>query len=309
MASSSLPEYLDHSDTSTTEMAYVNYALRQLKAISGPRGTSLKAYWEKQVSTCPALNLPFDFPRPKISTFQGNVYLDTVEKNIYRQILQLAEVNASSPFSIFLSLFYILLGRLAGQTDISIGVPTSTSNYEHQNTIDDLVGMTANSILCRVDLSDNLPFQSFLKRVEQVLEVAYEHRDYPLWLLTKEGQEIPDSPILSVAFSWEKQPYPFHASTSAEQENLVIEPYPLGEQRGGSFDLYLTVLETAEGIQLCWKYSSDLFKRNSIIQFANRFRVLLSAILADPEQLILQIPFLTDAERTGLLMQARPLDF
>ncbi|MEM8614481.1 MAG: amino acid adenylation domain-containing protein, partial [Cyanobacteria bacterium P01_H01_bin.105] len=307
MSSSPLHNYSNHRATSATGMAYINYTLRQLKALSGPRGRALKAYWEKQVSACPTLNLPFDFPRPKLSTFQGDVYLDPLDHDAYYPIVQLAEATSSNPYSIFLSLFYIFLGRLTRQTDIPIGVPTSTSSYDgQQNTADDLVGMIANSLLCRVELSDNPSFQSFLKRVEQVLKVAYTHRDYPLWLLTQEGYKSQEDPMLSVAFSWEEQS--FSQSTAADPKNLVIEPYPLGEQRGGSFDLYLTVLETAQGLQLCWKYSSDLFKRSSIIQFAKRFRILLAAVIANPEQSILQLPFLTDAEQTSLLLQARPLE-
>ena len=293
------------SATSKTEMAYISYTLRQLKTIKGAQGNRLKTYWKEQVSTCPTLNLPFDFPRPGISTFQGDVYFDSLDQNCCQKIYQLAETSTSKPFSLLLSVFYILLGRLARQTDIPIGIPMSTSSYGQQDTTDHLVGMIANSLLCRVDLSDNPSFQSFLKRVEQAIEMAHAHRDYPLWLLSQEGNNnSTENPLISVAFSWEEQFSSSQQSTLDTGEQLNIEPYPLGEQRGGSFDLYLTALETPQGIQLCWKYSTDLFERSSIIQFANRFRVLLAAVIDNPQQLILQIPFLTEAERVSLLTQA-----
>lgn len=297
------------SDTTfISENAYVGYTFRQLETMAGPKGEELKTYWKNQVNTCPTLNLPFDFPRPRLSTFQGDVYLDTLEKKYFHQIVQMAERLSCQPFSIVLAVFYIFLGRLTGQTDIPIGLPVSTSSYDQQSTTNELVGMIANSLLCRVDLSGNPSFQDFLKRVEQALDVVYTHRDYPLWLLTQEGcYTSTDNPLLSVSFSWEKQYFSAQTAAVAPSEALVLEPYPLGEQRGGSFDLYLTVLETSQGVQLCWKYSSDLFRRKSVIQFAKRFRLLLAAVTAEPKQPIFQLPFLTEAEQAKLLKQANTL--
>ncbi|MCP4217936.1 MAG: amino acid adenylation domain-containing protein, partial [bacterium] len=79
-------------------------------------------YWMRQfVGEIPALNLPTDYKRPKVRTFEGNTLeylLDETESNRLRVFCVTCGV---SPYIFILAAYNILLSKLTGSWDIVVG--------------------------------------------------------------------------------------------------------------------------------------------------------------------------------------------
>ena len=69
------------------------------------------------------------------------------------------------------------------------------------------------------------------------------------------------------------------------------------------FDLTLSISETFQSLEGEWEYNTDLFDSSTIERMAAHFENLLSAIVANPQQTVGELPLLTETERHQLLIE------
>jgi amino acid adenylation domain-containing protein len=287
---------------------YKDYVRWQSEMLATPEGERLWAYWEKQLmGELPLLNNPLaEQPNSPVQTYRGDVYLDNLKESTLFKLQKLEKTEKASIFTICLAAFYVLLGRLSGQEEILIGVPMTTG-WSGIKECERIIGMLANPVVCRVNLAGNPTFKELIERVCRTLNEAQEYRDYPFPLLVsrlKPHRNHSYSPLLQVCFGWETQSWYEKSDLLGRGSNeLRIEPYLLGEQGGGSFDIYLTILEAGGKQQLCWKYSTDLFNGSTIARIASYFQTLLEGIVSNSNQNISKLPLLTAAEQHQLLVE------
>ena len=81
---------------------------------------------------------------------------------------------------------------------------------------------------------------------------------------------------------------------------LTFSSVPL-DCGAAKFDLWLSLRETANGLQADLEYSTDLFDPDTAEHMLGHFRVLLEGIAADPDQPVSQLPLLAPRERQQVL--------
>lgn len=270
----------------------------QQDILNSARGEQLQAYWERQLSSpLPALELAADRPRPILPSYRGDVILDELTPEQQQRLAALGRDDAEGFYLVLLAAFFTLLRRISGQEDIALAIPMNASWWAVEE-FGNYVGPLANLVPCRVDLSGNPSFREAIARTQRVLDEARTYRDYPHALLSEiAGESGPGKPLTCpVSFSWQ--------SLSLEDEDedglLPVEHYPLGEQRGGKFDIQLTAFRAGDRLQLCWKYSTDLFDRDTIGRWTGYYQNLLSSLLDDPDRPIGTISLLSESERQKL---------
>ncbi|ASC70570.1 peptide synthetase [Halomicronema hongdechloris C2206] len=300
--------YLSHSATtivqepSAKHWQYPTYINWQAELLSTETGIQLGNYWENYLADSPVkLELPIDYPRPLSPSYHGDVYLNHLEATEVTQIKGFSKEHNASLFVILLANFYALLSRICQQENLSVGIPLMSSwlDEERSNTV---LGMLANLVLCRLNLTGKLSFREMLERVAAAIDEVAQHRDYPFLDVANyfrhKHKGITESLPVQVSFSWEADPY---AAIGDVANNLSIQPYPMGEQGGGAFDLYLTVMEVEDYLQLCWKYSTDVFSRETVARVAQQFKALLMAAIAEPDRPFTQLSLLSKADQSRLL--------
>src|SRR5579883_2714251 len=67
------------------------------------------------------------------------------------------------------------------------------------------------------------------------------------------------------------------------------------------FELSLFAAESGDGLHLTMEYSSDLFEPATVDRMLAHFRVLLEAMVAQPDRPISALPMLTEEERQQVL--------
>ena len=92
-------------------------------------------YW-KEILANPNvyLDLPSDFPRPKVQSFRGAHQKILVPDEIKRKLVDLSQNREVSFFMVLLSVYAILLFRYSGQEDIRIGSPVANRNRTELET-------------------------------------------------------------------------------------------------------------------------------------------------------------------------------
>jgi bacitracin synthase 2 len=77
----------------------------------------------------PVLELPVDFIRPSVRSFEGNKLCYKLDTAMSSGLDSLARKNKTSNFTLLLSAYYVLLKKYTGQEDIIVG--TSASGRIH----------------------------------------------------------------------------------------------------------------------------------------------------------------------------------
>ncbi|MEG4809778.1 amino acid adenylation domain-containing protein [Microcoleus sp. F8-D3] len=293
-------------DSLPKNLPYTEFVHWQSEMLSSPKAEKSWEYWQKQLSgELPILNLPTDLPRPPVQTYRGNTHIYQLDEKLIQGLREVACSTGTTLYKLMLTAFFLLLYRYTNQEDIVVGSPMLGRPSQEFKGV---VGYFVNPAVLRASISGNLTFQDLLSQVSTQVKAAQKHQDYPFLLLVEKLQTQRDpsrSPMFQVSFTWQKQRWceSVKGSSRFQKSGLEMEPYPLGHQRGASFDLDVMMMEIGEVLLAGWQYNTDLFDEATIARMAGHYQTLLEAIALNPEQRISELPLLTPAERHQLLVE------
>ncbi|HEX3085319.1 MAG TPA: amino acid adenylation domain-containing protein, partial [Pyrinomonadaceae bacterium] len=104
-------------------------------------------------------------------------------------------------------------------------------------------------------------------------------------------------PLFQVMFSFQNMPEPELAANGTKFSTINVD------STAAKFDLTLEVGESPGGISVSFEYAKDLFSAATIDRMLGHFLNLLTAIVADPAQTIIDIELLTRKEQRQLLVE------
>lgn len=280
-------------------LPYIDFVNWQSKMLSTPKAEKYWEYWKKELSgELPILNLPTDRPRPPIQNFSGGTKIFQLDEKLIKRLRELTRDRGTSLYKLMLTIFFVLLYRYTNQEDILVGSPMLGRPGRDFRGI---VGYFVNPAVLRASISGSLTFPDLLAQVSTKVKTAQKYQNYPFPLLVEQLQPQRDSscsPLFQVSFTWQKQRW----CKSGKELGLKMEPYPLGHQRGASFDLDVMIMEMGEILLTGWQYNTDLFNVDTIVRMAGDYNTLLEAIALNPEQRIAELSLLTPAMRHKLLV-------
>ncbi|MCP4145512.1 MAG: AMP-binding protein, partial [bacterium] len=252
-------------------------------------------YWTEKLKGIPELlELPTDYSRPSVMSYKGSSLQSTLSLELTHGIKQLSRQHGVTHFMTLLSAFNVLLYRYSGQTDQVVGSPIA--NRTHYQS-EDLIGFFVNTLVLRTNISGEETFLELLKQVRQTSVEAYGHQDIPFEYLVEQinpSRSLSHSPLFQVMFALQNAPQEVLELSGLSMS--MIEP----ENRTAKFDLTLSVAEHGDQFVCDWEYCTDLFRPDTITGMTEHFEVLLEGIVNDPDQMLSQLPLLTEAEQQQL---------
>lgn len=279
-------------------MQYTDFTRWQHQNLQGETLEKLLAYWKRQLAGADLiLNLPTDRPRPSVQSFRGATQSLWIPEELANNLRAFSYRERCTLSITLLAAFQVLLSRYTSQTDFLIG--SSMAGRNNPELIN-LVGLFINLVVLRADLSGNPTFKELLKRAREVMLGAHAHQDLPFERLVSElrpSRSLSYSPIFQVM-------YLFQGGVSekkVEWTDLTFTQFPF-ESGAAKYDLVLFIRERENGLELDFEYDADLFNSQRIIHLCEHFLILLESIVANPNQVISQLPLLTEAECYRLLI-------
>src|SRR6476469_4818346 len=295
---------------------YADFAKWQREWLQGEVLETQLAYWRQQLNGISMLNLPADRPRPAIQSYRGKRQFLQLPKQLSEALETLSQREGVTLFMTMLAAFKTLLYHYAQQEDIVVGSPIANRN---RSEIESLIGFFVNSLVLRTDLSGNPTFRELLNRVKEVALGAYAHQDLPFEKLVEElhpDRALNQNPLFQVAFALQNAP-----GNGLELPELTLSPQQL-DVGTARFDLEFHLWErspnssgsnqspsnklwvdSSEGISGMVIYSADLFDEATITRLIGHFQTLLESIVANPEQRIANLQYLSAQERDHLLVE------
>ncbi len=271
---------------------YADFAVWQRNWLQGEVLDKQMDFWKNEIGTNPpVLDLPTDYPRPSMQTFEGRTIEAQMPKTLSDGLVNLSQKEGVTLFMTLLAAFQTLMHRYSGQDTVLVGSPIA--NRTHSET-EKLIGFFVNTLVLKADFSENPGFRSLLKQVRQRTLSAYAHQDLPFEQLVEVLQpdrDMSHAPIFQVAFILQNAPF-----DRMELPGVTIHPFG-GENKTAKYDLSLYCIEAEDGIRLSFEYNTDLFKKETIERMIGHYRNLLEQALADMKKPLDNLRYLAEAER------------
>ncbi|MBW4417621.1 MAG: amino acid adenylation domain-containing protein [Myxacorys californica WJT36-NPBG1] len=275
---------------------YADFAAWQQQWLQGEVLETHLDYWKQQLSgELPILNLPTDRPRSAVQTYRGGVVNFVLPQPLIAALTQLSQQQGATLFMTLLAAFKVLLYCYTGQEDILVGSAIANRNRAETES---LIGLFANTLVLRSDLSRNPTFRELLQRVRTATLGAYNHQDLPFEKLVETLQperDLSRNPLFQVLFALRNIQMP-----TLELPELMLSSQDL-ERTTSRFDLSLNLWESPEGLSGAFEYSQDLFDVGTVPRMVGHFQTLLEGIVADPDRSIVTLPLLTQSEQQQLV--------
>ncbi|QYK69497.1 non-ribosomal peptide synthetase [Paenibacillus sp. S02] len=270
---------------------YKDYAVWQHSEAYGQLLQPQKEYWLEQLSgELPVLELPTDFPRPAVQSFDGRTVKFYIGKERTEKLKELAARTGTTLYMVLLSAYSILMHKYSGQEDLIVGMPIAGRTQEEVQTI---VGMFVNTLAIRSRPERSKTYLSYLEEIKDITLGAFEHQNY-LFEDLVESLHIPRATGRNPLFDT------FFALQNTENEQIVIEGleqsfYPL-ENRTTKFELLLDISELDGQLECRLDYATALYKQETAERFARHYDKLLETIAAAPDGDIASLEMLTEEE-------------
>ncbi|MDE1671886.1 non-ribosomal peptide synthetase, partial [Nocardia gipuzkoensis] len=286
---------------------YADYTLWQREMLGDENDPDSVAaaqlgYWRRALAGIPdRIDLPSDRPRPLVASGRGAEYAFAVDASVHRGLAELAHSVGASEFMVVHSALALLLARLTGTDDITIGTPVAGRG---ERELDGLIGMFVNTLVLRTRIDLGASFRALLAQVRETDLGAFSHAELPFERLV----EVLD-PVRSQAHHPLFQVALFFQNMSRPEITLPGLSARVVELDGAvaKFDLQLTVAPEAEGeaagFTAMFTYATDLFDERTIAEFAWRLDRLLTVAAAEPDQPIGAIDLLAPVERERILLE------
>jgi amino acid adenylation domain-containing protein len=277
---------------------YADFAVWQQSWLQSETITRQLDYWKKQLAGMPdTLELPTDRRRPAALSSRGTTERVVLARGLADRLVELSRREGATLFMTLLAAFQTLLYRYTRQEDIVVGSPIANRNRAE---IEDLIGFFVNTLVMRSDLSGNPTFRELIHRVREVALGAYANQDLPFEKLVEvlhPERELGRIPLFQVWFVLQNAPHNSLRLPGLELRGMEVH------NGTAKFDLGLFAGEIPDGLFCTVEYSTDLFDASTIQRLLGHFRVLLEAIVEDPDQRIGDLPLLTEKERRQVIVE------
>ncbi|HEV7589345.1 MAG TPA: amino acid adenylation domain-containing protein, partial [Longimicrobium sp.] len=291
-------------DLPEPEVQFADYAAWQQAWMESPEAARQLAWWRARLTPPPPpLELRTDRPRPAEMSFRGRTRRHLLAPELTRAARALARSRGTTLYVALLAAFQALLHRYTGQADFAVGGGVANRN---DRAAEGVIGMIVNTVALRAALAGDPTAAELIERVRGTVLEAYAHREIPFGEVVEAVQperSLSRLPLYQVAFSFQDVPYPSFELPGARMR--VTEAL---SNESAKFDLQVIAIPRAsqqagadDEVTMIWEYATDLFDDATVAAMEGHFRVLLAAMVADPQARVSALPLLSAGERRTIV--------
>ncbi len=270
---------------------YGDFARWQLEHLDEPTVQGLLEHWRDALTGLTELDLPTDFARPAVFDPRGDVVGFEIPAQLGARVARLAERSRATPFMVLLTAFHILLARYSGQPDVAVAVPVSDRT---RAGFEDLIGLFVNTVVVRVDVSDDGSVGQLIGAVRDRVLDALAHQDLPFEYLVDALHPARDrsrTPLCQVMFGLHQA-----NATQFRLDGVRVEEWDV-PVHAAKFDLSMQIVQQSQDTFTgSVTYPVALFRRGSMETVARHYVRLLEQLTAEPELPVRELRMASEVE-------------
>jgi non-ribosomal peptide synthetase component F len=200
-------------------------------------------------------------------------------------VMRLAKAIRGTPFMVLLAALQALLSNESGQTDFCLGSPVAG---RMRVELEPLVGLFANTLALRTNLSGDPTFHELMGRTRETVIAALRRQSVPFGQIVAklDMQKDPSrTQVFQAIFSMRND----NENKKPQIGELWVEDFPHGHPKV-LHDLVVDIWRfDGQGVRVGMRYDTDLFSNNRMVVLLQRYESLLQAAIANPHTLLSQL--------------------
>ncbi|UCH96479.1 MAG: SDR family NAD(P)-dependent oxidoreductase, partial [Candidatus Aminicenantes bacterium] len=284
---------------------YKDYSRWQNSPQHQARLAQQEAYWLAQFqsgSDIPVLVLPYDYPRPVLWSFAGDIIAFQLSDEETRALRKIAASQEVTLYMVLMTIFNILLFELSRQEDVVVGIPVIGRRHAG---LESIIGIFINTLPIRNYPSAGKTLESFLQEVKETTLQAFDHQDYQFEDLVEKvvvGRDTSRNPLFDAVFVLQVSQSQITGTgiPQIELPGLKLKPREY-KANTAKFDLTLNMTESGDQLLMYFEYCTRLFKEETLQRFIRYFKRITTAVIDNLQQSISNIDILSEEEKQQLL--------
>ncbi|MGW5441208.1 amino acid adenylation domain-containing protein [Nocardia asteroides] len=291
---------------------FADYALWQRElfdtAASNEFAQAQLDYWRTTLAGVPEeISVAHDRPRPPVLGKRGEVVTFALPASVRSGLEALAMRSGATEFMVCQAAVATLLHALGGGTDIALGTPVAA---RADATTTNLIGLFANMVVLRNDLSGAPTLRDTVIRARDVVLDANAHQELPIERLvealnprrSRSRNPLFQSMIHFRGADWAPATLPF-ASSGASTVTVVPADFDVS-----FLDLNLSLNVTADGgMDVRVVVNADLYDPATAALIADALAATLRAFAETPDLPVAELTVLPRADLDRLLAAPEPV--
>ncbi|WP_162034270.1 non-ribosomal peptide synthetase, partial [Chryseobacterium potabilaquae] len=257
---------------------YKDFALWQRSYLQGEVLEKQLDYWRTKLSEVAPLNLPLDYARPSVISYEGHTIRFSISDTLGEDLRFLSQDLGVSLYSVMLGGYYLLLSSYSGQKDIVLG--TVVANRHHAG-LEDLIGFFVNTLVLREEVDYGVSVRDFILQVSDSVSEAQMHQDVPFEKLVEElgvVQDVSRHPLFQVMFG--SQSFGNGAKQKYGDGSLFHEFEGNVSYDVSKFDLTVMIDDGGDSLSGSFNYATPLFKESTIDHMIKTYVYLLEQMVS-----------------------------
>ncbi|CAH0342915.1 non-ribosomal peptide synthetase/type I polyketide synthase [Rhizobium sp. CECT 9324] len=273
-------------------LSFADYAMKFVPKDDVGRETA--RFWQDQYKVLPEpADMPFDRHYPDQKSYAGGTCTAMISADVYKKIKIRGARSGATLFSTMLAALQVMITRLSGEADVVIAVPSAG-----QSRLEDkiLVGHCVNLLPLRQTVDASASFEDHLKATQQLVLNAFEYQDYTYGTLVKSlcvKRDPRRLPLTGIQFNIDR------IAANAEFPGLDTKIVP-NPKSFSNFDLFLNMIEGADGIRIDINYNADVLDRVTVDRWIGHLATLVTELAEDMQRPVSSLPLLSSKETTWL---------
>jgi hypothetical protein len=232
-------------------ISYADFAAWQRERQASGAWEAGVAYWTRQLADLTPTMLPSDRLRAAQTSLRGSSLRFVLPAGLVDRLRDIGRTHDATLFMTLLAGFFVLLGRYTRQSDVAVGSPIAG---RARQDVEGLIGLVANMLVLRGDLSGRPSFPELLRRVRRTTLDAFTHGDAPFEAVVDRLQpdrRLRQQPLFQVAFALQHESIGALALAGLDVSVVDIP------SASSKFDLTLALTEERAGISCVAEFSTD----------------------------------------------------
>ncbi|BCJ96168.1 hypothetical protein acsn021_37370 [Anaerocolumna cellulosilytica] len=245
------------------KIQYVNWVEQREKWEKGNEFRKIEEYWLQEIcNPIPQLNLPVDYQRPVIQTYNGSSLNFCIGKEQTDLLKKLSRKCNTTLHTVLLATYFLFLEKISGDEDIIIGVPGTMRDSEEAEAV---LGIFVNMFCMRLKFNDIHNLNELIEEVKRKSLDAYKNSGYPFETLVSKvnpERDLSRNTVFNTVFQ-------FYDNIPPEIEGV------------SQFELSLLSKESNGSLALRFEFNTDLFKPDTIKRFIRNFMNIVNHMVRD----------------------------
>lgn len=281
---------------------YKDYTAWQNQQLSGTEEfQESRRYWHNVMkSEIPVVDMPVDFKRPQVKTYNGQTLSCRFEAQALNEMKKLCAAQGTTMFMFLVTVVKTLIYRHTGLEDITVGSPIAGRDHIY---LENQIGFYINTLALRTQFNGSDSFISVLDRVKQTTLGAYAHQTYPFDRLVDDLNLVRDRsrmPIFDIMVGQLTGEVKTLANGLRGEKETVTAEFLATDISVSQFDLEFTFKEYGDVLDVFITYNTDLFRRSTAERLLAQYKQLALASATSPGIPMAELDMLQPSEMASL---------